>query len=161
MKGLSLELWIRYKLYRQSGGSIFWRSVCRHIHWILRGLSWQIGNGHSLCIGLDPYASLKDDSYRLPDHMVITLQNRGLDRLANIGQLSDNHNHYWLDNGDLGFTGSDCDIWDRYLGLLYRDGIRLSTNADTLIWDFSLDGCITVKSLYDHMITELPVQEQC
>ena len=74
MKNLSLELWIRYKPSRFSVGSLFWRNTCKHIHWILNGLAWRIGDGHRMRIGLDPFVGFTDDNYRLPDHMAIALQ---------------------------------------------------------------------------------------
>jgi len=40
MKELPLDLWIRYKIYHPTGGSLFWRSICRHFHWIRNGLAW-------------------------------------------------------------------------------------------------------------------------
>jgi len=51
--------------------------------------------------------------------------------------------------------GLDVVHWDRYIGLLYRHGIRLNSNADTLIWDYAQDGCLTAKTLYDHLMTEI------
>ena len=159
MKNLPLELWIRYKSFNHRGGSIFWRSTCRHFHWIQNGLAWLIGDGKSLRIGLDPYAGATEGSYRLPDHMVIFLQRRGFGRLANIRHPSGELLHYWLDSRDLGFTGLDGVLWDRYIGILSRLGIRLNTNPDYMIWDFSPDGDISARSLYEHMIAELPLQE--
>ena len=65
MKNLSLELWIRYKPSRFSGGSLFWRSTCKHIHWILNGLAWRIGDGHRMRTALDPFAGSTEQSWGL------------------------------------------------------------------------------------------------
>jgi len=45
MKDFPLDLWIRYRLFTQKGGSIFWRSTCKHFPRLLDGLAWHIGNG--------------------------------------------------------------------------------------------------------------------
>lgn len=154
MNGLPLDLWIRYRTALNHGGSIFWRSVRKNLHWILNGLSWHIGNGRQVRIGLDPFAGITDESYRLPEQLVIKLQSRGYGRLANIRCASGSSLHYWLSSRDLGLSSLEVVYWNRYLDILHRHGIRLTNNDDVLVWDGAPDGNITAKSLYTHLIMD-------
>jgi len=86
--------------------------------------------------------------------MVLNLQRRGLGRLADIKTHLD-CSHYWYTSTDLGYTGEEVVRWNRYTALLYRNGIRLNSNADKLIWDHSPDGCPSAKSLYNQQISVL------
>lgn len=136
------------------GGSLFWRSVCKHFHWLHDGLAWQIGDGKLLCIGLDPFTGIKDDSFILPEHMVVSLQTRGYGRLDNIIHTTTGSPNYWFSSSDFGFTGDDEYTWDRYIDMLRHHGIRLTNQKDQLIWDIASDGIPSAKSLYDHLIKD-------
>ena len=118
MKGLSTEIWIIYRLFHHRGGSLFWRSVCKNFHRIHNGLTWQIGNGKLVRIGLDPFTGITDNSYMLPEHMVISLQLRGFGRLDKIHCSTVGSPHYWYTSQELGFVGTDMAHWNRYIGML-------------------------------------------
>ena len=153
MKGIPLDLWIRFEYFKFQGGSIFWRSLCRHFHWIRGGLCWLVGDGKLMHTGLDQYVGVQEGSYLLPLPLVRRIQLMGCGRLYQIVNKEIGALSYWKRSCDLGLVGEDARYWDLYLTGLARSGIRLCNRKDQLIWSLFKNGDITAKGLYSYFIS--------
>ena len=65
MKNLSVVSWIRNKKFSVNGVSVIWRGFISTLSWLGRGLSWHVGNGVSIRVGLDPIVGI-GSPYALP-----------------------------------------------------------------------------------------------
>ena len=54
LKGDSVVTWLRGKHFSTRGVSIIWRGFLQVIPWMGKQLSWQVGNGIDIKIGIDP-----------------------------------------------------------------------------------------------------------
>ena len=58
LKKLPLHSWLREKCFSLRSASIIWRGFLLTISWLGRGLIWQVGNGSSIRLGVDPIIGL-------------------------------------------------------------------------------------------------------
>ena len=57
--------WIRDRIGSHTGASIIWKDVTKASHIIQHGLSWKIGSGSSVRIGVDSWSG-SGEFYKLP-----------------------------------------------------------------------------------------------
>ena len=50
----SVENWLRGKCFNTRGVSVIWKGFLLTLPWLGRNLAWQVGNGNSVRIGIDP-----------------------------------------------------------------------------------------------------------
>ena len=74
-------------------------------------------------------------SYHFPDGLKTYLEDLDIKTLAQAhNTLSDAH-HYWYSAEELYLDGEWKNVWYRFTRDLDLNGIRLSTDSDSLIWD--------------------------
>ena len=54
LKNLSVVAWFRGKNFNYRGVSIFWKGLLQTLPWLGRCLSWHVGSGHDVLVGIDP-----------------------------------------------------------------------------------------------------------
>ena len=54
LKNLSVVAWLRGKNFNFQGVSIVWKGFLLTLPWLGRCLSWQVGSGHDVLVGIDP-----------------------------------------------------------------------------------------------------------
>ena len=54
LKGLTVIEWLRFKSFSTRNVSLFWRGFLQVIPWMGKHLAWQVGNGESIILGIDP-----------------------------------------------------------------------------------------------------------
>ena len=115
----------------KNGTSIIWNSLIKVIHWVKRWISWEIGNGKNVYIGIDPFVGDKGN-FDIPQEILEHLEFIGLKTLAQIKhpRWSLLKGGYWFDSKDIGLTGIWADLWDRYINTLNFGGIRLRSEDD-------------------------------
>ena len=103
-------------------------------------------------IGIDPVIGTPN-SYLLPDGLRSYLEDLDINSLAQAhNTLSDAH-QYWYTADELLLDGEWKEIWNMYTRELELNGIRLSADSDTLLWDFNKkDGSISVEKAYDYIV---------
>ena len=92
--------------------SYFWNGFVRVFIWISKALSWKVGNGKLIILGVDQIMGL-DDSYVLSPELVECLHDYvmySLNHAQNLGRGS-NSNGYWLGADDLKLGGDWKEEW--------------------------------------------------
>ena len=82
---------IRSRISQTLGASIIWKAITKAAHIIQEGLSWQIGNGASIRIGIDSWSG-SGVYYKFPDFIIEHLAHRNILYLA---QIADWVNSSW------------------------------------------------------------------
>ena len=54
LKKLSVVAWLIGKNFNYHGISIIWKDFMQTLPWLGRFLSWHIGSGHDVLVGIDP-----------------------------------------------------------------------------------------------------------
>lgn len=65
---------MRHKSYRNI--LTMWRAALNAFDLVADGFIWQIGDGKSMRLGIDPWIGCNEE-FRLQDHIVEVIQNRG------------------------------------------------------------------------------------
>lgn len=152
LKIVSPVHWINNLLLHFRNASLIWRSIIATFPYISEHLSWQIGNGMKVHIGIDPYVGAKDD-FSLSNMLLEWLHNKHLLMLSQIFQNGE-HPHC-LSTEELGLSRDYVQEWDSNIKNLTFSGISLSEEQDKLVWDrHDANGCLSVKKVY-----ELPVSK--
>lgn len=122
---------------------------------IKEGLLWQIGNGTSVCIGIDPWLDC-GNSHMLPEGLVHHLNNRGIKFLAQIGdqQNSNLFSQAWLSEQHWNIPIEWSGAWQSYIQALTESHVRLRMAKDELIWALSKSGQYSPKLGYDKIIED-------
>jgi len=81
---LAITDWICRPNWNRHGISGIWRAILNAMPIIRDSLLWRIGNGTSVCIGIDPWPG-SGNAHRLPEGLVLYLNNRGIKFLSQIG----------------------------------------------------------------------------
>jgi len=94
---LTITDWIRRPNWNRQGIFAIWRAILNAMPLIRDGLLWRIGNGSSVCIGIDPWPG-SGITHNLPEGLVLHLNNRGIKFLSQIGdqQHSTTYSQAWL-----------------------------------------------------------------
>jgi len=79
----SVEDWIRSRVKTHAGGSVIWKAVVKSFHILESNLVWNVGNGHNLKIGVDPWLG-SGQHHLLPIHIIEQLGQRGIHFLCDL-----------------------------------------------------------------------------
>ena len=115
---LSLLDWIRVTVKKKRSMSICWKAVLWSFDLIGNFLSWKVGSGTNVRIGLDPWVGCKW-RHSLPMCLVDKLHAIGLFYLSDIGclDLSLLNNQGWLSAELIGLTEQhNITCWNDYVG---------------------------------------------
>ena len=115
---------------------------------------WQIGDGNSVRIGLDPWIGCKW-RHSLPPSMIEKLHLAGFFVLSDIGLhgLTDLLAQQRTNADFIGFTDpQEIDLWNAYLTILKSSYARLSSEDDTLVWNLSKSGKYRPKEGYAQLM---------
>ena len=77
LKNLSLDRWLRYKVFIVIGPSVIWNGFLHTITCLGRSLGWQVGNGRDILAGSDPIIGTFSSPYLLQD-LIDYLQDFGI-----------------------------------------------------------------------------------
>ena len=109
-------------------------------------------NGNDIYIGVDPIVG-NSSPYSLLVELRSYLEDLDICTLSQTHNILPDSQHYWYTAEDLGVAGDWKDAWDAYTGRLAQAGIHLTTQADSLAWDFNKkDGSLTTKLAYDRIV---------
>ena len=61
--------WFRLEFIENNSFSIIWNSFIKNINWVKKWLSWDIGNGKHVRVGIDPLVGL-NENYKLPEEII-------------------------------------------------------------------------------------------
>ena len=116
IKDLTFEEWMRNKDFTVRGTSFFWNGFLRTLTWITRMLSWEVGDGLSIKLGINPIIGM-DSHFILSDDLRDYLNHYGLTTLHHIQNLGDGLSTtlYWLSTEDLDLGGRWKMEWDCYI----------------------------------------------
>ena len=140
--------------YYSSGALVVWTSFLKVNHWLKKHICWNIGNGKSVFVGIDPFVGDKDCPYLLEEiteHLSwINMKTMDILKRPKWYVLK---GVYWLNTRDLGLTS----IWvvqgDSSIENLKYVRVQLKTGNDILVWpENKKDGTITAKMAYDYLI---------
>ena len=81
MKKLPLHTWLREKCFFFQNSSIIWKGFLKTLHWIGKGIIWEVGNGSDIHLGVDPVVGLSN-SFILLDELRAYLEDYGINTLA-------------------------------------------------------------------------------
>ena len=115
--------------------SICWKAVLWSFDLIGNFLTWKVGNGTNVRIGLDSWVGCKW-RHNLPMSLVDKLHSAGLFYVSDIGclDLSLLNNQGWFTAELIGLTNQhDITYWNDYVGLLKTNHVILSGDEDLLI----------------------------
>ena len=60
LKNISVGTWIRNTVYDSNDASMVQNSLLTVIHWMKKGICWNIGNGKSVFTSIDPFVGDND-----------------------------------------------------------------------------------------------------
>ena len=149
MRNMPLHTWLRQKCFRQPNASIIWKGFLNTIHWIGKGLMWQVGNGKEVLVGADPIVGM-DRAFILSVELRSYLEDYGI---TTLDQAINHATGCWFTAEELDL----CDIWSRQWNIYIRDlnynRIHLRGETDSLLWSFEkYVGPITAAHSYDSLI---------
>ena len=96
--------WIRSKAFSVSSVYVIWKGFISCITWLGSGLTWHVGNGESIKVGLDPIIGM-GSSFSLPRDLRDYLEDFGITSLAQARNYSPNARSYWISTADLDLGG--------------------------------------------------------
>lgn len=89
---VSLIDWIRHPQKYHRGGSIFWKAIIKSFNLIEDHIAWNVGDGSSVRIGLDPWPG-SGHQHILPQEIRDSLADRGLFHLHQVADPG--HTTFW------------------------------------------------------------------
>lgn len=159
MNGKTVADWIRSKEFCSRNISLFWRGFLQTLPWMGCFLSWQIGNGECIHLGVDPIVGM-GSTFILPEDLRSYLADMDICTLAQARNPCSSAPFYWYSSSDLDLAGSYSSIWNDYINGLSALGIRLNDSPDMLAWSFNRSGLdITAKEAYNCIFQSTMVED--
>ena len=92
-------------------------------------------------------------SHLFPNGLRSYLEDMDIKTLAQAhNTLSDSH-HYWYSAEELYLDGEWKEVWNTFTRKLDLNGIHLSSDSNSLIWDYNKkDGMISADKVYDCIV---------
>ena len=81
LKNLSVVSWIRRKAFSTNCVSVIWKGFLQTLSWVGCGLSWKVGNGEDIRVGIDPIMGT-EELVVLPQELRDYLEDYGIVTLA-------------------------------------------------------------------------------
>ena len=92
-------------------------------------------------------------SYHFPEGLRTYLEDLDIKTLAQAHNTLPDAHHYWYSAEDLYLYIDWKKIWNSFTRNLDLNGIRLSSDFDTLIWEYNKDnGMISAEKVYDCIV---------
>ena len=111
-----------------------------------------MGNGSDILIGVDPIIGAHS-SFIIPEGLRSYLEDLDICTLSQARNILPDSQSYWYTADELGIDGVWKEAWDSYTAGLDFCGIHLTTQADTLVWDYNkIEGSISTKHAYDCIV---------
>ena len=152
LKNSMVVEWLQGKNFPSHGVSIIWIGSLQTLPWLGCDLSWQVGNGENILLGIDTIVGASHPG-TLPSGLLNFLDDMEINTLAHAHNTLAGSPHYWYSSEDLCITGSWKSGWDSLTKALDLGGIRLHTRADSLIWAFNKQkGSVTANLVYDSIV---------
>ena len=129
--------WIRVSDKKKKNISICWKAVLWAFDIIGNNIVWNVGNGADLHIGIDPWGGYKWRQH-LPTILIDKLHSAGIFFLKDIGGLGMIHlmEQGWISVDNLRLSDiQDVLCWNGFLATLKASHVRLTNNADILVWN--------------------------
>ena len=121
MKNLSLQSWCRLKHFRHRNVSLIWKGFIKTLHWIGKGLIWQVGDGSEVRVGADPIVGL-GCSFILSDELRSYLEDYGI---CTLDQAINHASGLWFSAEELDLCEEWSLLWNTYIRGLEYNRIRL------------------------------------
>ena len=157
----SLINWIKLPQKSHRGGSIFWKAIIKSFHLIEIHLAWNVGDGSSVRIGLDPWPG-SGHQHILPQDTRDLLVDQGF---IHLNQVADPRHttiwkQAWLPGYVLGLPNQHIPLWEDYIGALLTAHIHIQDRQDELYWVGDPSRTYTPKAGYVKLCTELFDREE-
>ena len=111
-----------------------------------------MGNGNDILVGIDPVIS-SSKSYLFPNGLRSYLEDLDIKTLAQAHNSLPDAHHYWYSAKDLLLDGEWKDISNTFIRNMVLNGIHLSADSDSLLWEFNKkDGKISVAKAYECIV---------
>ena len=92
------------EIFFTHNASIIWKGFLKNLHWIGKGILWQVGNGSDIRLGVDPVIGMSN-SFLLPDDLRAYLEDYGINTLAQARNKTPFAAGYWFTAEELDFGG--------------------------------------------------------
>ena len=150
----SLSNWVRNSELHNIGTSLIWNSFIKVYHWISRSLSWKVGCGEEIRLGIDPVLGLEVQFLSSPS-LIAFLNAQDIWHLSQVRNCSGSMflEDYWFTAGYIGLPGDLAFEWSNFILALNSASIRLTEKADDLVWSVNkVDGKVSAKDVYSYII---------
>ena len=120
--------------------------------WLGSYLTWQVGDGKNILLGIDPIVGIQS-SLNLPEDLRTYLEDLNICTLSQARNTVLPAKSYWLSADGLDLGGSYHNIWDVFIKELQVVGIHLTDSPDTLLWSYNkCQGSLSAKAAYDSIV---------
>ena len=150
----SLSNWVRNSELHNIGASLIWNSFIKVYHWISRSLSWKVGCGEEIRLGIDPVLGLEVQFLSSPS-LIAFLNAQDIWHLSQVRNCSGSMflEDYWFTAGYLGLPGDLAFEWSNFILALNFVGIKVLEKSDDLVWSLNkVDGKVLAKGAYSYII---------
>ena len=152
IKNKSMVAWLREKKFCTRRVSIIWRGFLQTLPQLGRHLAWQVGNGSDILIDVDLIISAHS-SFILPEELRSYPEDLDICTLSQAHNILPDSQSYWYTADELGIDGVQKEAWDSYTVGLAMGGIHVTTEVDSLVWDYNkIEGSISAKHAYDCIV---------
>ena len=122
------------------------------LSWLGKNLAWQVGNGKSVLLGIDPIIGTQG-LISFPAGFRDFLEDLDIVSLSQAHNTLPRLHKYWYTAEELCIAGDWKLIWDSFTRILELGGIRLNTHSDSMIWAYNKnDGSVSTKLVYDSIV---------
>lgn len=128
-----------------------------------RWLTWQVGNGYQVSVGIDLILGTSHSGILSPS-LLQTLQHLGINYLYQVPNVFvvQHEINSWIPAHELHLSGSVAIEWNLYISGLSHAGIYLNEDLDQIYWSFgSGEGTVSTKLAYEAIATEIPCDQIC
>ena len=113
--------------------SLIWKGFLLTLSWLGSGLTWLVGKGSAVRIGIDPIVGL-GSPFSLTQDLREYLEDFSIYSLDQARNLTSCAQNYWFTAEELDLVGNCKHQWDAYTAGLEFGRIRLTEHLDTLLW---------------------------
>ena len=113
--------WIRKSQFYYANTPVIWSSMMKVIHQLKKGISWNIGNGKNILIGIDPFIGDNGCPYLPTDFIehLAWIDMRTMDVMMR-SKWAILKGGYWLNARDPGLSGKWAVKWDFYIEIMKK-----------------------------------------
>jgi len=145
----NIEDWVRNPRKSHQGGSLIWKAVIKSFHLIENKLAWNVGNGHRLLIGRDPWVGCTLE-HVLPGFVIDALRRRGIVTLNQLAVPRQEGVWFqrWRRADSLGLLDQEKAALAGYIRSLELSNLVLTDEEDSLVWEADPGGKYSPKAGY-------------